>query len=178
LDSDYGLYARKVGDTGDISMLLTVYVDDLLLLGPPALCRSVAQQLAKEFELTELGPVKNLLGVEILIDLAKKQVAYSQRQHVLDILKRFNMATCNSCTTPEATALQPVIAPSDQSYLPYRELVGALQYLVSASRPDIAHAVRSLGKYLSDYTYEHYFMAKRVLRYLAHTVDYGLVNDV
>lgn len=56
LDSDYGLYAQKVGDTGDISMLLTVYVDGLLLISPPALRRCVAQQLAKEFELTELSP--------------------------------------------------------------------------------------------------------------------------
>ncbi|KAE9037945.1 hypothetical protein PR001_g8167 [Phytophthora rubi] len=178
LDSDYGLYAQKMGESGEVSMLLTVYVDDILLLGPTDLCRSVAQQLAEEFELTALGPVKYLLGAEILIDPLHKEVVYCQRQHVNDILKRFNMESCNGCTTPEATTPQQLRAPVDKSYLPYRELVGALQYLVSASRPDIAHGVRNLGKYLSNYTYEHYFMAKRVLRYLASTVDYGLVNTI
>ncbi|KAE9016164.1 hypothetical protein PR001_g7958 [Phytophthora rubi] len=178
LDSDYGLYAQKMGESGEISMLLTVYVDDILLLGPTDLCRSVAQQLAEEFELTALGPVKYLLGVEILIDPLRKEVVYCQRQHVKDILKRFNMESCNGCATPEGTTPQQLRAPMDKSYLPYRELVGALQYLVSASRPDIAHGVRNLGKYLSNYTYEHYFMAKRVLRYLASTVDYGLVNTI
>ncbi|KAE9284943.1 hypothetical protein PR003_g26725 [Phytophthora rubi] len=178
LDSDYGLYAQKMGEIGGVSMLLTVYVDDILLLGPTDLCRSVAQQLAEEFELTALGPVKYLLGAEILIDPLHKEVVYCQRQHVNDILKRFNMESCNGCTTPEATTPQQLRAPVDKSYLPYRELVGALQYLVSASRPDIAHGVRNLGKYLSNYTYEHYFMAKRVLRYLASTVDYGLVNTI
>lgn len=79
---------------------------------------------------------------------------------MLDILKRFNMAACNGCTTPDATAPQPVKPPSDQSYLPYRELVGVLQYLVYASGPDIARAVWNLGNYLGDYTYEYYFMAK------------------
>ncbi|OWZ14254.1 polyprotein [Phytophthora megakarya] len=88
------------------------------------------------------------------------------------------MKASKGCTTPEATSPQQIKPPIDNSYLPYRELVGPLQYLVSASRPDIAHAVRNLGKYLSNYTFEHPFMAKRVLRYLAHTVDYGLVNDV
>ncbi|KAE9076984.1 hypothetical protein PF010_g23681 [Phytophthora fragariae] len=178
LDSDYGLYAQKMGESGEISMLLTVYVDDILLLGPTDLCRSVAQQLAEEFELTALGPVKYLLGVENLIDPLRKEVVYCQRQHVKDILKRFNMESCNGCATPEGTTPQQLRAPMDKSYLPYRELVGSLQYLVSASRPDIAHGVRNLGKYLSNYTYEHYFMAKRVLRYLASTVDYGLVNTI
>lgn len=69
-------------------------------------------------------------------------------------------------------------ATSDQTYFPYRDLVGALRYLISASRPHIAQAARNLGKYLSGYTHEHYFVAKGVLHYLAHSVDYGLVNDV
>lgn len=63
-------------------------------------------------------------------------------------------------------------------YLPYRELVGALQYLASASRPDIAHATRHLGKFLANYDHTHYAQAKRVIRYLKATCDYGLVMTV
>ncbi|KAE9008015.1 hypothetical protein PR001_g16820 [Phytophthora rubi] len=40
LDSDYGLYAMF--KDGSVSMLLTVYVDDLLLMSPPDLCDQVA----------------------------------------------------------------------------------------------------------------------------------------
>ncbi|KAJ8559242.1 hypothetical protein ON010_g8206 [Phytophthora cinnamomi] len=54
----------------------------------------------------------------------------------------------------------------------------ALQHLDSASRPDIADAVSNLGQFLSSYNYEHYFMVKRILRYMTRTVNYGLVNDV
>jgi hypothetical protein len=178
LDSDYGLYAQTVGETGEIAILLSVYVDDLLLMGPPELCRCVAQQLMDEFQLTELGPVKYLLGVEILISPERDQVVFSQRQHIKTVLQRFDMASCNGCATPEATSPQQMKPPPPGTYLPYRELVGALQYLVSASRPDIAHAARTLGKFMANYTFEHYFMAKRVLRYLAATVDFGLVMDV
>lgn len=53
LDSDYGLYALKAED-GSILMLLTVYVDDLLLMGPTARCARVAAQLKEQFELASL----------------------------------------------------------------------------------------------------------------------------
>ena len=62
--------------------------------------------------------------------------------------------------------------------MPYREIVGALQYLVSGSRPDIAHAVRKLGQYMSCFDQQHYAQAKRVLRYLKTTFDYGLRMQV
>ncbi|POM74643.1 Integrase catalytic core protein [Phytophthora palmivora] len=87
------------------------------------------------------------------------------------------MEGCNGVATPEALRAEVSKPSKCDSSPPYRELVGALQYLVSASRPDIAHAVRHLSKYLSNYDHTHYAMAKRVLRYLASTRDYGLVME-
>ena len=46
---------------------------------------------------------------------------------------------------------------------------------VSDSRPDLAHVVRQLGQYMSNFKVEHYAQALRVLRYLRRTTDYGLV---
>ncbi|OWZ04853.1 polyprotein [Phytophthora megakarya] len=88
------------------------------------------------------------------------------------------MENWNGCATPEATLPSKADVPTTTAYLPYRELVGALQYLVSASRPDIAHATRHLGKYLLSYDHTYYAQAKRVLRYLKSTCDYGLVMNV
>ncbi|KAE8975156.1 hypothetical protein PR002_g25678 [Phytophthora rubi] len=59
--------------------------------------------------------------------------------------------------------------------LPYRQLVGKLQYLVSCTRPDIVNAVRCLGRHAGAYTKENFTSAKRVLQYLAGTRTYGLV---
>ncbi|OWZ16414.1 polyprotein [Phytophthora megakarya] len=87
------------------------------------------------------------------------------------------MENCNGCATPQATSPSKADVPTTTAYLPYRELVDALQYLVSASRPDIIHATRHLGKYLSSYDHTHYAQAKRVLRYLKSTCDYGLVMN-
>lgn len=59
--------------------------------------------------------------------------------------------------------------------LPFREMVGSLQYLVHCTRPDLANAVRSLGRYGSAYTKENFRQAQRVLRYLRDTKHIGLV---
>lgn len=80
LGADYGLYKRHaVGDSNDIDMLLTLYVDDLLIMGPPAQCQSVAKQLMASFKLVALGPVKFLLGIEIVINPTRQQMAFLQR---------------------------------------------------------------------------------------------------
>ncbi|POM66731.1 Gag-pol Polyprotein [Phytophthora palmivora] len=80
-ESDYGLYMLK--ESGEVKLLLTVYVDDLLLMGPRDLCAKVAASLQETFELTTMGTVKFLLGVKIMIDRPRRQIVYCQRQGVL-----------------------------------------------------------------------------------------------
>ena len=176
LDSDYGLYARKVGES--VAMMLTVYVDDLLLLGPSAMCERVQGQLSSQFELTELGTVKYLLGIEVVIDRDNASVFYTQENYVQEVLQRYHMLNCNGCATPEYGKDEYQQQHKHEDYMPYREVVGALQYLVSGSRPDIAHAVRNLGQYLTTFTEEHLLQAKRVLRYLKATASLGIYMQV
>jgi hypothetical protein len=58
---------------------------------------------------------------------------------------------------------------------PYRELVGSLNYIAVATRPDIAYAVGRLVSFLDCYRPEHWSAAIRVLRYLKGTRDLQLV---
>ncbi|KAE9039907.1 hypothetical protein PR002_g5234 [Phytophthora rubi] len=109
----------------EVTLLLTIYVDDLLLMGRRKLCEEVAASLQETFEITMMGAVKYLLGVEILINKTRKQIVYSQRQYVLEVLKRFHMETFNGSATPEATTPSSVEVPATKEYLPYRELCAA-----------------------------------------------------
>lgn len=56
--------------------------------------------------------------------------------------------------------------------LPYRELIGGLQYLATAMRPDIAHSVSALAQFNNSDTEQHWGAAK--LRYLMETQTRGL----
>ena len=79
----------------------------------------------------------------------------------------------------------PVATPAEPSMMkkncgeavdvPYRELVGSLMHLTVATRPDLAYIVSILSKYLENPSREHWTAAKRVLKYLAGTVDIGIV---
>jgi hypothetical protein len=108
-------------------------------------------RVAETVEMSELGPVGYLLGVEILVDLPRLRVTFIQTRYGFELLRRFHMESCVESGTPEATA-PSATEPPQLNQDPYIEVVGALQYLVAASRPDIAHATRHLGKYLTNFT--------------------------
>lgn len=55
----------------------------------------------------------------------------------------------------------------------FRKLIGALQY-VTNTRPDITFLVNKLSRYLSSPTVKQWQSAKRILRYLKGTLDYGI----
>ncbi|KAG4043721.1 hypothetical protein PC123_g20813 [Phytophthora cactorum] len=160
-------------------IFLTVYVDDLVIAAIAENITLVVSELAHKFKLQDLGSVNLLLGMEITY-IPGQAMWLSQRGYIEKILKRFQIDQCRAVATPQALGELALSATSDQesvndSSLPYREIVGCLQYLVQCSRPELANAVRTLVKYLNKYTQANFTMAKRVLRYLRGTVDYGIV---
>ena len=60
------------------------------------------------------------------------------------------------------------------SHVPYSSAVGSLMYAMVYTRPDIAHAVGVLSRFMSNPGKEHWTAVKRVFRYLRGTSDYGL----
>eukprot|EP00253_Pinus_taeda_P003373 PITA_03373 len=62
----------------------------------------------------------------------------------------------------------------DMSRVPYASEVGSLMYAMVYTRPDIAHIVGVLSRFMSKPGKEHWTTIKRVFRYLRGTSDYGL----
>ena len=62
--------------------------------------------------------------------------------------------------------------PTDASL--YQSIIGSLLYAATSTRPDIAHAVGVLSKFNCSPTETHLTAAKRVLRYLRGTPDFGI----
>ncbi|XP_053996974.1 uncharacterized protein LOC128886291 [Hylaeus anthracinus] len=88
------------------------------------------------------------------------------------------MSSANSvCSPMEVNLKLPKTEGSNKDKvctLPYRELVGSLTYLSTATRPDIAHAANVLSQYNTCFGEVHWTAAKRVLRYLKETMDLGI----
>jgi hypothetical protein len=62
----------------------------------------------------------------------------------------------------------------DMSHVPYASVVGSLMYAMVCTRPDIAHSIGFLSRYMSKPGKEHWTTIKRVFRYLCGTTDYGI----
>ncbi|KAF0758332.1 hypothetical protein AaE_003971 [Aphanomyces astaci] len=58
---------------------------------------------------------------------------------------------------------------------PYRSVVGSIMYLMISTRPDLAYVVQQLSQFLTNPGPAHWQAAKRALRYIRGTIDYGLV---
>ena len=67
----------------------------------------------------------------------------------------------------------PEIADDDVKPL-FQKLVGSLIYLAICMRPDISYAAMSLGQFNANFNQSHLVAAKRVLHYIAGTVDFAL----
>ena len=61
--------------------------------------------------------------------------------------------------------------------IPYRELLGSLQYLTLISRPDIYVAVNFHSKFQENPSEENFKGLKRILRYLKGTMDLSLTYN-
>lgn len=167
-------------------LILTVYVDDLLLFSDcQELRKDVSSKLAKMFPVKDLGLAKFCLGVHITQDQSKKQVLLNQKEYISQILKRFSMSEAKTAITPMEVGLKLVKRsrpPEDQGEdgakaEPYREAVGCLIHLSQTTRPDICHAVGTVAKFSANPAKEHWSAVKRILRYLKGSIDLQLHFD-
>jgi hypothetical protein len=154
-------------------LILVLYVDDLFLTGAETLIAACKQDLAKEFEMKDLGLMHYFLGLEIWQQ--EGRAFLGQGKYTIEILKRFGMEDCKPMTTPMITNLKKLSSCESEEVNPtiYRQLIGCLMYLTN-TRPDICFVVNTLSQYMVDPRKVHWIAAKHILRYLKGTIEYGL----
>ncbi|GJV88834.1 retrovirus-related pol polyprotein from transposon TNT 1-94 [Tanacetum coccineum] len=139
-------------------------------------------QLAREFEMKDLGPANKILGMQIHRDRVSRKIWLSQKSYVKKILQRFNMQDCKPILTPFPTdvKLSSKMSPSSEkermemSRVPYASAVGSLMFAMICTRPDIAHAVGVVSRYMAEPGRGHWEAVKRILRYIKGTSDVAL----
>ncbi|CAL2225682.1 unnamed protein product [Prunus armeniaca] len=94
-----------------------------------------------------------------------------------DMMKTFEMSDlgCKTVATPLITneKLRKEDGSSKANESVYRSLIGSLLYLTT-TRPDIMYATSLLSRFMQNPSQIHYGAAKRILRYLQGTIDYGI----
>ncbi|KAE8907367.1 Retrovirus-related Pol polyprotein from transposon TNT 1-94 [Phytophthora fragariae] len=167
----------------DQLVYIPLYVDDLILFAPNMkLIKEMKQMFFERFDMKDLGELHYILGWEITRNRSERAVFISQRKYAKSVLERFGMEKCNGCKTPCTADLKLAksmcAADADEKQLmsskPYRSVVGSLMYLMMGSRPDLAYLVRECSQYLENPGILHWRAAKRGIRYLQETLDWGI----
>ena len=178
--SDASIY---IYSKDSVTIILPVFVDDMTLASKsePAI-QSFIAQLSQHFKICDLGPTTQLLGIKIDRDHSKHSIFLSQRQYCLDILDRFGMADCKPISTPmepglrlsRTQSLQNAQESATMCQTPYLSAVGALMYLATTTRPDIAYTVGVLARFNCNPGWVHWLAVKHLLRYIKGTIDYSI----
>lgn len=171
---EYGLYVKKV-ENGDI-IIVCLYVDDLIFTSNNlAMVEEFKLEMAAEFEMTDVGLMSYYLGIEV--KQLDEGIFVSQKNYASKVLKDFNMENCHSVSTPVecGTKLSRFDDARKVDQTLFRKLVGNLRYL-TCSRPDILYGVGLISRFMAESpTSSHMKAAKRILRYVRGTLDYGLL---
>ena len=86
---------------GGAIYVLTLYVDDVLLLGKDRkVLERIKWKLMGRFSMTDMGDVSLVLGMEVTRDHTKGTVTVTQENYVKSLLERYGMGNCNPAHTP------------------------------------------------------------------------------
>jgi hypothetical protein len=92
------------------------------------------------------------------------------------MLKKFKMNNCKHVSTPVECEIKLSKYEEGERVDPtiFKSLVGSLRYL-TCTRPDILYGVGLVSRYMESPTTTHFKAAKRILRYVKGTIDFGLL---
>jgi hypothetical protein len=180
-ESDPCVYFKRLSNGAFVILLL--YVDDMLVAGTnKRIVKELKEKLASNFDMKDLGAAKKILGMTITRDRKKKEITLSQQQYIDKVVERFGMADAKIAPLPLAGhfRLSSELCPKTQEEkdfmekIPYKSAVGSLMYAMVSTRPDIAHAVGVVSRFMSNPGKTHWEAVKWILRYLKGTSDYAL----
>eukprot|EP00253_Pinus_taeda_P025335 PITA_25335 len=137
------------------------------------LIKSCKEDLAREFEMKDMGLMHYFLGMEVWH--RDGEVFVSQGKYANEILRCFHMEMCKPMETPLPGNWRKEDATSGEvvATTVYQQLLGSLMYLVN-TRLDLCFAVNPLSQVMVQPTKLFRKATKHVLRYLRGTTQYGL----
>ena len=182
LTNEWCVYRRE---TPSNTTIFAVHVDDIITISStPAGNETFKQELRRHWDISDLGEVKYALGIAISRDRSARTISLSQTALIDRVVDQFCSPEAHPVDTLMVPGLQIVrpdkSLPVSETILawmkrtPYRSLVGSLNYLAVATRPDISFAVGRLATVLDCYRPEHWDAATRVVRYLKGTRQFSL----
>jgi hypothetical protein len=129
--------------------------------------------MKQTFDMSDLGLLTYYLGMEVR--QRPDEITICQKAYATKIVESLQMENCNPSDTPmeQRFRLTATQKGTERDEAKYRSIIGSLRYLVN-TRPDICFAVGLVSRFMEAPGKEHWVAVKRIIRYLAGTLDYGV----
>ncbi|RYA48787.1 hypothetical protein DD599_27040, partial [Enterobacter cloacae complex sp. CH23B] len=154
---DHCLYTKRLNDGSLIILIL--YVDGMLIAGKSIdEINQLKKMLSAQFSMKDLGDANHFLGMHIKRDRKRGILELSQEKYIHKVLKRFSMQGGKSLSTPmqaysklsKEDSPKTVAEKEEMAKVPYSSVVGNLMYAMVTTRPDIAHAMGVVSRYMEN----------------------------
>jgi hypothetical protein len=127
--------------------LLLLYVDDMIITSDdPEYIAFVKAHLSDQFLMSDLGPLRYFLGIDISSTL--EGFFLSQEKYIQDLLDRASLTDHRTAETSMELNVHLVATDGEplEDTTRYRHIVGTLVYL-GVTRPDISYSVHILSQF-------------------------------
>ena len=172
---------HKVVD-GEAGMVVVAHVDNILAHAKDqATMDRFTAELGQKFKLKDMGDAGYYMGCRITRNRKAPELKLDQHLYVESMVKRFDVKKATKI--PAASGL-PTLSKADEPRnleeneemrkFPYREVVGALMWTATMTRPDIACAVRAVTRFCENSGPAHKKSVMKISQYLLHTKEWKI----
>ena len=136
---DHCVYIKEV--TKGTYIYLLLYADDMLVASRDVVdIKKVKQLLSSIFEMKDLSPARQILGIDIEKDREKGILTLSQSGYTRKILRVFDMDESKSVSTPVGAHFKLSAIVDDESEtsmddITYANVIGSIMYAMIGDMP-------------------------------------------
>jgi reverse transcriptase-like protein len=161
-----------------------VHVDNCTIAASSAcLVKDFKAGLRRHIEVTNLGALHWMLGIEIRYDQEVGTVHLLQHVYIDSILCHYHLADLKPLSTPMDTSTWLTIKQAPASVaehaimrdVPYHKAVGTLNWAALTTHPDIAFTVMTIAHFAANPSPAHWNAVKCIYCYLAGTCNLWLL---
>ena len=163
---------------GGQTIILLIYVDDgLICFSKGTNIDFILDTMDKAFTNTR-GPAGCYVGLRITRHRDTHEIFLDQTHYLTKLVRKFGFLDAVPFSVPADPHSQLSFLSSEDSLssstFPYQTIVGCLQFACIGTRPDLSYAVSVAAKYCKNPSPAHCNALRRILKYLAGTLQLGL----
>ena len=181
-EGDQAVFYRRC-DKMNVLIVILVHVDDCSIVGKTkALIARFKTEIAKFVDITDMGELHWILGIEVRRICEDRKVLLCQKSYLDSILQCYGLEDLKPISTPMDPSAQLTTAQclstteelAAMRNVPYHEAVGSLMYTTMGTQPDICFAVQTMCRFNTNPGSAHWEAVKQIFHYLKGTRDLWL----